>query len=209
MKSFFNIFTESAARMKELRTIAVTGMLMAMGIALRWAGIDVSPDLRIVFTCLPLCVIGMFYGPVVCAFATLGIDVIGYIVANKTSRGYMPQLIPVELLTGAIYGIVLYKRVIRPEGSDIFRAAAARALAIIICNIALRSYILYTTFTAPDFTLMCFFNGDNAMRDSFLIWISPRIFKNFAQYMVDMLLLAAILPAAQVAYARVFGKKTA
>ncbi|MDE6594185.1 MAG: ECF transporter S component [Oscillospiraceae bacterium] len=208
MKSFFNIFTESAARLKELRTIAVTGMLMAMGIALRWAGIDITPDVRIVFTCLPLCVIGMFYGPVVCAFATLGIDVIGYIVANKTSRGYMPQLIPVELLTGVIYGVILYKRVIHMEDSDIFRAAAARALAIIICNIALRSYILYKTFTVPDFTLMCFFNGDNAMRDSFLIWISPRIFKNLAQYMVDMPLLAAILPAAQTAYERVFGRKT-
>ncbi|MDE7294650.1 MAG: ECF transporter S component [Oscillospiraceae bacterium] len=208
MKSFFNIFTESAARMKELRTIAVTGMLMAMGIALRWAGIDVTPDLRIVFTCLPLCVIGMFYGPVVCAFATLGIDVIGYIVANKTSRGYMPQLIPVELLTGVIYGVILYKRVIHMEDGDIFRAAVARALAIIICNIALRSYILYKTFTVPDFTLMCFFNGDNAMRDSFIVWISPRIFKNFAQYMVDMPLLAAILPAAQTAYNRVFGRKT-
>ncbi|MCM1579569.1 MAG: folate family ECF transporter S component [Ruminococcus sp.] len=209
MKGFFNIFSESAARMKELRTLAVTGMLMAMGIALRSAGIDVTPDLRIVFTCLPLCVIGMFYGPVVCAFAALGIDVIGYIIANRTSRGYMPQLIPVELLTGVIYGVVLYKRVIRPRRSDIFRAAIARGLAVVICNICLRSYILYTSFTAPDFTLMCFVNGDNAMRDAFLLWITPRVVKNAVQYFVDILLLSAILPAAQTAYGRVFGRRKA
>lgn len=210
MKSFFNIFKESAARLDDLRTIAVTGMLMAMGIALRSVGIDVTPDLRIVFTCLPLCVIGMFYGPVVCALATLGVDFIGYIVANRSSRGYMPQLIPVELLTGVIYGLVLYKRVIRPQWSDIFRGAAARLLAVVICNICLRSYLLYTAFTNPDFTVMCFWNGDIAMRDAFLLWVSPRVTKNLVQFIfADIYLLAGILPAAQTAYSRVFGRRAA
>lgn len=193
-------FRDSAFSLRDLRTITVTGLLMAMAVALRSVGIDVTPDLRIVFTCIPLCIIGMLYGPVVCGMSVFAVDLIGYVIANRSPRGYMPQLIPVEILTGVIYGLILYKRVLRPHSSDFFRAAAARLGAVVICNICLRSVILYVSFTNPEFSLLCFVNGDTAMRDAFLIWVSPRVIKNLFQYPVDIFLLCAALPAAQTAY---------
>lgn len=200
-------FRDSALSLRSLRTLTTTGLLMAMAIALRSVGIDVTPDLRIVFTYIPLCIIGMLYGPVVCGMSVFAVDIIGYIVANRSPRGYMPQLIPVEILTGVIYGLILYKQVLRPHGSDILRAAAARLGSVVVCNICLRSVILYVSFTNPDFSLMCFVNGNTAMRDAFLLWVSPRVMKNIVQYFIDVPLLAAALPAAQTAYGLAGGKR--
>ena len=200
MKSFFNLFADSAKSLKSLRTIATTGMLLAMAIAIRSLAIQVTPDLRIVFTCIPISLIGLLYGPVVCGMSTFALDIIGFLIDNKSARGYSIELALVVILSGILYGIFLYKHTVKPQWSDILRVAAARFAVIFICNICLNSYFLYTLYVNPEITL---FGDDEAMRNAFSVWIMPRVIKNLGQFPIDVVLLSLVIPAAQAAYCRV------
>lgn len=200
MKSFFNLFIDSAKSLKNLRTLATTGMLLAMAIAIRSLAIQVTPDLRIVFTCIPISLIGLLYGPVVCGMSTFALDLIGFLIDNKSARGYSIELAMVVILSGIIYGIFLYKQTIKPQWSDLLRVALARFCVIFICNICLNSYFLYTLYVNPDFSLL---GATEDMKNAFALWISPRVVKNLMQFPVDFVLLAAVIPAAQAAYTKV------
>ncbi|MBQ5331939.1 MAG: folate family ECF transporter S component [Oscillospiraceae bacterium] len=200
MKSFFNLFIDSAKSLKNLRTLATTGMLLAMAIAIRSLAIQVTPDLRIVFTCIPISLIGLLYGPVVCGMSTFALDIIGFLIDNKSARGYSIELAMVVILSGIIYGIFLYKQTIKPQWSDLLRVALARFCVIFICNICLNSYFLYTLYVNPDFTLL---GATEDMRNAFSLWITPRVIKNLGQFPIDFVLLAAVIPAAQAAYTKV------
>ena len=200
MKSFFNLFIDSAKSLKNLRTLATTGMLLAMAIAIRSLAIQVTPDLRIVFTCIPISLIGLLYGPVVCGMSTFALDLIGFLIDNKSARGYSIELAMVVILSGIIYGILLYKHTIKPQWSDLLRVALARFSVIFICNICLNSYFLYTLYINPDFTL---FGAAEDVRNAFAVWITPRVMKNIMQFPIDFILLATVIPAAQAAYTKV------
>ena len=186
--------------MKELRTITTTGMLLALAVAIRTLAIEITPDIRIIFTYLPLCVIGMLFGPVVCGISTFALDIIGYIIDNKSARAYSMELAMVEILIGVLYGIFLYKSEI--EGVNfktVLRSALARGSVIIFCNLIIRSYLLYVLYYNKDFSIMSFFT-DSSMSNGFLVWWTPRIAKNLIQLPIDVVLLTIVLPAANAAY---------
>ena len=109
MKSFGRMFYDSFKSLKDLRTLTTAGILIALAFAIRSFSIEVTPDLRIGFTFLATCTIGMLYGPVVCGMSTFVLDFLGYIVQNKSPRAYSPQLAMVVIISGIIYGCLLYK----------------------------------------------------------------------------------------------------
>lgn len=84
MKIFGRMFYDSFKSLKDLRTLTTTGILIALAFAIRSFSIEVTPDLRIGFTFLATCTIGMLYGPVVCGMSTFVLDFLGYIVQNKS-----------------------------------------------------------------------------------------------------------------------------
>ncbi len=202
MKSFFNLFTDSARSLKNLRTLTTTGILLAMAIGIRSLGIQVTPDLRIVFTCVPISIIGLLYGPVVCGMSTFALDMIGFLIDNKSARGYSIELALVVILSGVIYGVFLYKKEIKLQPRDFVRIALARGCVVFFCNICLNSYFLYTLYVNPDFSLITAISSSTA-RNAFLLWASGRITKNLLQLPVDIVLLYIAVPAAQAAYNRV------
>lgn len=204
MKGFFGLFIDSARSLKQLRTITTTGMLLAMAVAVRSLGVEITPDIRIVFTCVPICITALLYGPVVCGLSTVALDLIGFIIDNRSARMYSPQLALVVMLSGIIYGIFLYKKNIRLRWQDILRVALARLTVIVVCNICLNSYFLYTLYTNPDAGLMSIISDEN-IRSAFLMSVYPRAAKNLVQFPFDVILLAAVIPAAQAAYNRVRG----
>ncbi len=200
MKSFFNLFTDSAKSLKELRTLTTTGMLLALAVAIRSLAIQITLDIRIVFTFLPICVIAMLYGPVVCGISTTALDIIGFIIDNKSARGYSWELAMIVLLSGVFYGIFLYKKDIsKIDLKSILSILLARGSVIVICNIVLNSYFLYHLYINKDFSVATLFEGSE-MRTAFLTWWTPRITKNLVQFPIDAVLLAIVLPAANTAY---------
>ncbi len=196
MKSFFDLFKRSAASLSELRTLTVTGILLAAAVAIRTLAIQVTPDLRITFAFLPICIIAMLYGPVVCATANFALDLIGYLIDNKSARGYSPQLSLVVILAGILYGIFLYRK----EISVVF-IAIARTAVVLICNVCLNSLIIYSLYVNKEFSLF-----DSSGYKAFGVWMIPRLIKNGIQLPIDIVLMCLVIPAAYVAYKRVFKK---
>lgn len=200
MKSFFNLFTDSAKSLKELRTLTTTGMLLALAVAIRSLAIQITLDIRIVFTFLPICVIAMLYGPVVCGISTTALDLIGFIIDNKSARGYSWELAMIVLLSGVFYGIFLYKKDIsKIDFKSIVSILLARGSVIVICNIILNSYFLYHLYINKDFSILTLFEASD-VRTAFLTWWTPRITKNLVQFPIDAVLLTIVLPAANTAY---------
>lgn len=200
MKSFFNLFTDSAKSLKELRTLTTTGMLLALAVAIRSLAIQITLDIRIVFTFLPICVIAMLYGPVVCGISTTALDLIGFIIDNKSARGYSWELAMIVLLSGVFYGIFLYKKDIsKIDFKSILSILLARGSVIVICNIILNSYFLYHLYINKDFSVVTLFEASD-VRTAFLTWWTPRITKNLVQFPIDAVLLTIVLPAASTAY---------
>ena len=132
MNSFFSMFKRSAESLKDIRTITTTGILLAMAVAIRSLAIHITPDLRIIFTFVPLCVIAMLYGPVICGMSALALDIIGYVIDNRGARGYSPQLALVIVLMGVIYGCFLYR-----EKISFLMIILARGIVVLVCNICL------------------------------------------------------------------------
>jgi len=213
MKSFFSKFTDSAKSLGDIRTITVTGMLLALAVAIRSLGINITADARIVFTCIPISIIAMLYGPVVCGMSTFALDIIGFLIDNKAARGYSPELALVVIFSGIIYGIVLYKAEIKCTKSDIkgsvisvLRIMLARGLVVLICNMILNSYFLYTLYINKDFSIFTCYNNHDMM-NQFITWfVTSRLPKNVT-YPVDIILLSLVLPAANTAYKSVFRYK--
>jgi len=202
MKNFLSLFKRSAQSLKELRTLATTGMLLAAAVALHFFGIQVTADLRITFTFIPICIIAMLYGPVVCSMATFSLDIIGFILDNRTARGYSPQLSLVVILSGLLYGIFLYREEIK--GSFIAMIILAKTSVNLICNIILNSYFIYTLYVNKSFSI--FTPGSNNW-SQFWVWITPRIIKNGILLPIEITVLAIVLPLAMKAYKSI--KKTA
>ena len=215
MKSFFSKFTDSAKSLGEIRTITVTGMLLALAVAIRSLGINITADARIVFTCVPISIIAMLFGPVVCGMSTFALDIIGFLIDNKSARGYSIELSLVVILSGIIYGIILYRADIRCTKSDIkgsvmsiLRIMLARGLVVLICNMMLNSYFIYSLYVNKDFSVFTSL-GDKNMMNQFMTWfVASRLPKNVT-YPVDIMLLSIVLPSANFSYKSVFKYKKA
>lgn len=209
MKSFFDMFKDSARSLRDLRTLTTAGILLAMAIAVRSLSIEVTPDLRISFSYIPIAVIGMLYGPVVCGASSFLLDFLGFILTNKSARAYSPQLALVVVLSGILYGAILYHceyGTKRDTAISTARIVCACVAVALICNLCLNSYFLYTLYVNKDFTLT---GGD---WNAFAAYCAPRAIKNLIEFPVKSLILSVLLPLLKAAYDRVqlqYGRKPA
>ncbi len=210
MKSFFRMFYDSFKSLKDLRTLTTTGILLALAFVIKSFSIEVTPDLRIGFTFLATCTIGMLYGPVVCGMSTFLLDFIGYIIQNKSPRAYSPQLAVVVIISGVIYGCLLYKCDFQSKKVPSFiRVVLSRTIVVLFCNILLNSYFLYSLYVNKDFGIT---NLTAESLRGFWVYCTPRITKNLLQLPIDLVMLCIFLPAVKVAYEKVraqFGHKSA
>lgn len=201
MKSFLNVFSDSFKQLKETRTLTTTGILLALAFTIKSLTIQVSPDLRIGFSFIPICVIAMLYGPIPCMMSTFLLDFIGYMVQNNAGRPYSPQLGFVVILGGLIYGTVLYKCDFKKSiGKSIFRVILSRTLVVVICNIILNTYFIFTLYVNKNFDI---FNIDQGSFNSLIVYATPRVIKNFVQLPIDIFLMIIGLPIFQFAYNKI------
>lgn len=200
MKSFFSLFSESAENLKNIRTIAVTGVLMALAIVLRFIAVPITPDIRISFAFLGTILIAMLYGPVVAALGALGVDLIGYILDGAKMRDYNLLLALTVILSGIICGVLTYHR--KSEKSIIVWACIARLIDMFVNNLCFKSMILYGSYVNSDFP----FKGG---WDGFFTWCLPRLISESIQAPIDIVLIVLAVPAIIKAYKAVFHKNLA
>lgn len=198
MKRFFYLFAQSGKEFKNVRSLVISGLLLAVAVAIRSLALDITPDIRISFAYLPILIIGAMYGPVVCLSANFMLDFLG-VILNPRGGAYFPPLALVPVIAGIIYGVILYKKEI-----NLIRLAVSRILVVVFCNAILNSFILYTGFLGKT---LDFF--DRSSLKQFWIWIIPRLFKNTVQLPFDILLVCISVPLVMTAYKRVIKPKKA
>lgn len=198
MKRFFSLFTDSAKEFKNIRSLSVAGMLLAVAIAIRTLALDITPEIRITFAYIPIVMIAVLYGPVVCLSANVMLDFLGVLLSPK-GGAYYPPLAIAPIVAGIIYGVILYKKEL-----NLILLSVSRIIVVLFCNIMLNSLILYTGFFGNKLN----FSSKDSMH-TFFVWLLPRITKNIGQLPFDIILLCVVVPLVLKAYHRVFNRKSA
>ena len=202
MKSFFSLFSDSAMELKKVSTLTVSGLFIALSVVLRNLTINISADLRINFAFIGIMIIGMLYGPIVSVLGSVSIDIIGYFLDGFKARDYNFGLLLVKIISGLIYGIMLYKKA--TNKSLIVNTVAARIIVVLICQLILNSIVLYYCYQNKNFPFM-----SASEWSAFGIWMLPRLIKNGIMLPIEIALSAMILPIAKQSYIKVFKRKAA
>lgn len=202
MKSFFSLFSDSAMELKKVSTLTVSGLFIALSVVLRNLTINISADLRINFAFIGIMIIGMLYGPIVSVMGSVSIDIIGYFLDGFKARDYNFGLLLVKIISGLIYGIMLYKKA--TNKSLIVNTVAARIIVVLICQLILNSIVLYYCYQNKNFPFM-----SASEWSAFGIWMLPRLIKNGIMLPIEIALSVMILPIAKQSYIKVFKRKAA
>lgn len=107
MKNFLSNFKSSAAELKNVRCLTVTGILTAMFIVLDICSINIGGFIKLNFNFLALASVGMLFGPVPAVMSAVAGDLIGCIISGFSP---IPLLTCSGALSGFIYGVFLYKK---------------------------------------------------------------------------------------------------
>lgn len=94
--------------MSKARTIAFVGLLVSMEIIFTRFLSFQTPIIRIGFGFLPIAFAAIMFGPLVGGLAAAMADVLGMLIFPKGS--FFPGFTLSAFLTGAIYGLFLYKK---------------------------------------------------------------------------------------------------
>lgn len=205
MKGIFSCFTESAKEFTKLRSLTITALFIAISMIIETFSIDLQ-FVKLNFAFLAIAVIGMLFGPCVGLVAGCACDIVGFLA--HPSGGFLPAYVLAAGLQGLIYGICLYHKMDRHsicfqnnetgKSRDItlfLRAIVARLLDVIIINLLINTKLNLHYGFIPQ--------------EAYGTAIVARLAKNVLELGIDLPLLFVLLPAALMAYRRVFRMKKA
>jgi ECF transporter S component (folate family) len=135
MKNMKTLFVDSFHELKNLRTIAVTAMLLAVAVVLGFYTLQLTEYIKIGFAYIANEMTGMMFGPVVGALMGGVADVVKYIV--KPTGPFFPGFTISGILSGLVYGCVLYKRPL-----SLKRVILANGIVTVFVNLLLNTYWL-------------------------------------------------------------------
>ena len=186
------MFVTSAKEFKSIRSIAITGVFIAVSMMIESFSVDIGFT-KLNFAFIAIAVIGMLFGPTVSLFAGFACDVVGFMV--HPTGGFLPAYTLVAGLQGLIYGIVLYHKFnvhpINIKGKDItpfIRIVVARLLDVVIINLFINTALNLHYGFIP--------------KAAYSSAIVARVTKNVLELVVDIPMLFIILPVCLVAYKR-------
>ena len=135
MKHFITIFTASSKELKKIRSITLVSMLGAISIILGSLTIMIGDFLKINFNFLPNDLVFYLFGPVVGTVYGATMDILTFIVMPAGT--YFFGFTLSSILTGIIYGIVLYNKPV-----SLRRIFFANLIHMVFINILLNTYWL-------------------------------------------------------------------
>lgn len=186
MKSFFGVFKESAAELKNVRCITTTGLLVAVYIVLDMFSFKIGESIKVNFDFVATATIGMLFGPVPAVLAAVAGDFIGCIIGGYSP---FPLLTLLEVLKGLLYGCMLYKKSgMRLVTFSIIARVIDSAVICLVLNTAALMYYGLLSRTSEQLYLRY---GKLATE---LIFFIP--------------LMIFLMPAVCEAYERIFGRRS-
>lgn len=102
------MFKSSAKELKNLRTVTVVALLVALHTVLSMLSINISTSLRVSVSFTANCIAGLFFGPVVGLICGGLGDIVGYLV--KPTGPFFPGWTLNAALASLAYGIAFYKK---------------------------------------------------------------------------------------------------
>lgn len=135
MSNLTKSFRDSFHELKDVKALATTAMLLAIAVVLGFYSVQVTEFIKIGFSFIADEMTGMMFGPVVGGLMGAAADIVKYLV--RPTGAYFPGFTISGVLSGVIYGIVLYKKPI-----SIKRIAFANGLVMLLVNACLNTYWL-------------------------------------------------------------------
>lgn len=169
MSNFKKIFLDSARELKNVKTLTVAAMLIALTIALSMFRIPVSDLLQIRFEFLALALAGMLFGPVVGGLVAGAADILCLVFFPIGS--YFPGMTLTAVVSGVIYGVFFYQKQVAPV-----RVLLCMFAIALISNVVLNSIWLWMMY------------GQNYI----LTMMPVRILKNLITAPVNSILFYAV-----------------
>lgn len=121
----------SSRDLKKVRVLAGAAMLLALSVIIDTFTVRISEALKIGFSFLPLALTGYLYGPVVGAISGVAGDLIKYFLYSYGDP-FFPGFTLNALLSGFLYGLILYQRRV-----GVGRTLCAKLCAALLINIIL------------------------------------------------------------------------
>ena len=168
MQKFWKMLKESAKEIFTLRSMVITAMLTAMGVALSFLSIYITESNKLSLTFIPISICAYLFGPVTAGFSGALIDILGYLV--KPSGAYFPGFTLTGFLVGFISGLFLYHKDI-----TLVRAILCRLVIVVFLHILLNSVWLMIL-----------------MNRAFIVGFVSRIVKNAILYPIEVFILYEI-----------------
>ncbi len=169
MTKLKEILSSSRNELKNTKSIALSGMFIAISVVLSFFKIDLAPTIQISFASLPIAAGGMLFGPIVGAAIGLISDLLGYAV--HPAGFFFPGFTLNAILIGAFFGFAFYRRKVTMK-------------TVILASLAITVFINWGLTTL---WLSMMFG------DAFLVLLGARVIKNIILFPLDTSLLYGVL----------------
>lgn len=167
----FKNFQDSAKNLKKTRVLCAAAVFAALYVVLYAAKLPITAGLRISFTYISLALSGWLLGPVPAMLVGFVGDILG---SNLFPQGaYFPGFTLTSVLSGLIYGLILYRR--NPK-KMLFPVAISKLTTNLFMNIGLNSFWLYFI-----------------MGNGWLAGFADRVVKNIIALPIEVIVLLLII----------------
>ncbi|MDD3174647.1 MAG: folate family ECF transporter S component [Herbinix sp.] len=147
MSKFTDLFISSYKEFKNVRCITLTAMFGAISIILGSLTIMVGDFLKIGFSFLPNEFVFYLFGPLVGAVYGAAMDILTFLV--KPMGSFFPGFTISAVLTGILYGIIMYKRPL-----SLKRIIIANLIRVVFIDLLLNTYWLTILIGKGFFVLL-------------------------------------------------------
>lgn len=130
-----NIFLSSLEEFKDLRTLTLNAMLIAISVILGYFSINIGGIAKVGFSSIPAMFSAYLFGPLVGATFGAVADVVKYLI--KPDGVFFIGFTLNAVLTGIIRGSILYKKDI-----SLVRIIISELIITILCNLLINTYLI-------------------------------------------------------------------
>ena len=161
-------FADSFEELKNLRTIVVTALLIAIAVVLGFFSVQLTENLKIGFSFIANELTAMLFGPVVGGIMGGVADIIKYLL--KPTGPFFFGFTFNAILGAVIYGVMLYKKPISFK-----RILASKIVVAIVVNVFLNTYWLSMLYG-----------------NAFMAILPPRLIKQIIMVPIQSIMLYAV-----------------
>ena len=162
-------FADSFEELKNLRTIVVTALLIAIAVVLGFFSVQLTENLKIGFSFIANELTAMLFGPVVGGIMGGVADIIKYLL--KPTGPFFFGFTFNAILGAVIYGVMLYKKPISFK-----RILASKIVVAIVVNVFLNTYWLSMLYG-----------------NAFMAILPPRLIKQIIMVPIQSIMLYAVV----------------